>query len=130
NTKIKLPDIPGYMTLKADFHLHTVFSDGHVWPSFRVREAQRDGLDVISLTEHIDYEGYPELLDYNREVGFDIAKASAEKTEVLVISCVEISSIVPPYNKNALFLTNIDKLPYNYMKVTQSTFMMKDPIKK
>ena len=55
----ELPDIPGYLTLKADFHLHTVFSDGHVWPSFRVREAIRDGLDVISLTEHIDYEGFP-----------------------------------------------------------------------
>lgn len=130
NTKIKLPDIPGYMTLKADFHLHTVFSDGHVWPSFRVREAQRDGLDVISLTEHIDYEGYPELLDYNREAGFEIAKARAEKSDVLVIRGVEISPRVPPYHNNALFLTNVDKLPYDYMKDTQSTFVMKDHIKK
>jgi len=42
--------------------MHTVFSDGHVWPSFRVNEAIRDGLDVISLTEHIDYEGFPEVV--------------------------------------------------------------------
>jgi hypothetical protein len=27
-----LPDIPGYQTLKADFHVHTDFSDGSVWP--------------------------------------------------------------------------------------------------
>ena len=23
-----MPDIPGYITVKADFHLHSVFSDG------------------------------------------------------------------------------------------------------
>lgn len=33
--KISIPDIPGYQTLKGDFHMHTVFSDGHVWPTFR-----------------------------------------------------------------------------------------------
>lgn len=130
NTKIQLPDIPGYITLKADFHLHTVFSDGHVWPTFRVREAQRDGLDVISLTEHIDFEGFPESLDYNREAAFEIAKKRAEKTDVLVIRGVEISPRVPPYHNNALFLTNVDKLPYDYMKDTQSTFVMKDKIKR
>lgn len=129
NTKIDLPDIPGYITLKADFHLHTVFSDGHVWPTFRVREAQRDGLDVISLTEHIDYEGFPKLLDYNREAGFAIAQKRAEKTDVLVIRGVEISPRVPPYHNNALFLKDVDKLPYDYMKDTQSTFVMKDNIK-
>lgn len=26
---INLPDIPGYVTLKCDFHMHTVFSDGN-----------------------------------------------------------------------------------------------------
>ncbi len=62
---IRLPDIPGYQTLKCDFHMHTVFSDGHVWPSFRVNEAERDGLDVISLTEHIDFEGYPDEVKRN-----------------------------------------------------------------
>jgi len=53
--KVKLPDISGYQTLKCDFQMHTVFSDGHVWPSFRLYEANRDGLDAISITEHIDY---------------------------------------------------------------------------
>jgi 3',5'-nucleoside bisphosphate phosphatase len=41
---IRLPDIPGYITLKCDFHMHTVFSDGHVWPSFRVNEAERESV--------------------------------------------------------------------------------------
>ncbi|MBJ2175207.1 phosphotransferase [Aureibaculum sp. A20] len=130
NNRLNIPDIPGYMTLKADFHLHTVFSDGHVWPTFRVREAQQNGLDVISLTEHIDYEGFPNELAYNRERAFEIAEAAAENTEVLVVRGVEISPRVPPYHHNALFLKNVDKIPYQYMKDTHNTFIMKDKIER
>ena len=51
-----LPDsIGGYIPLKADLHLHTYFSDGHLSPSARVREAWLDGLDAISVTDHIEY---------------------------------------------------------------------------
>ena len=51
-----LPDsIEGYIPLKADLHLHTYFSDGHLSPSARVREAWLDGLDAISVTDHIEY---------------------------------------------------------------------------
>ncbi len=35
-TSIDIPDIPGYRTLKRNFHLHTVHSDGHVTPDFTV----------------------------------------------------------------------------------------------
>ena len=41
--KIEFPDIPGYKTLKTDFHQHTALSDGNVWPPIRVEEAVRDG---------------------------------------------------------------------------------------
>lgn len=51
---LPVPDLPGFRTLKGDFHLHTVFSDGNVWPSVHVQEAWRDGLDVIALTEHAE----------------------------------------------------------------------------
>ena len=44
---IEFPDVPGYLTLKCDLHMHTVFSDGSVWPNIRVQEALRDGLDAI-----------------------------------------------------------------------------------
>lgn len=126
----ELPDIPGYLTLKADFHLHTVFSDGHVWPSFRVREAIRDGLDVISLTEHIDYEGYPGEIGYNRERGYEIALETARNSDLLVIRGVEISPRVQPYHHNAIFLEDVDAFPYEYMEDTHSTFVMKDDIKR
>ncbi len=46
---INIPDVKGYKTLKCDFHQHTVFSDGQVWPGVRVQEAWREGLDVIAI---------------------------------------------------------------------------------
>ena len=51
--EIDIPDLEGYLTLKCDFHIHTVFSDGTVWPTVRVQEAYKEGLDAISLTEHL-----------------------------------------------------------------------------
>lgn len=53
---IEFPDIPGYMTLKCDFHIQTVFSDGSVWPNLRIHEVVRDGLDAISITDHLEYQ--------------------------------------------------------------------------
>lgn len=123
---VSLPDIPGYKTLKCDFHMHTVFSDGHVWPSFRVNEALRDGLDAISITEHIDFEGFPDEIkrDYNKS--YEIATAAAKNKGLLIIKGVEISPRVPPYHNNALFLTDANILPINYMKSGKKQFVMKD----
>jgi len=55
-TSLDFPNMLGYKILKCDFHQHTVFSDGDVWPSIRVRESLMDNLDAISLTEHIEYQ--------------------------------------------------------------------------
>ena len=52
---VKVGEIPGYVTLKCDFHSHTVFSDGEVWPTFRIREAIEDGIDVVAITDHLEY---------------------------------------------------------------------------
>ena len=50
-----LPQVKGYNIYKADFHIHTVYSDGHVSPKGRVTEAYYDGLDIIAITDHIEY---------------------------------------------------------------------------
>lgn len=126
--KISLPDIPGYVTLKCDFHMHTVFSDGHVWPSFRVNEAVRDGLDAISLTEHIDYEGYPDEVKRNYNRSYEIATESAKNKDLLIIRGAEISPRVPPYHNNALFLQDANIIPSAYMKDWKKKFVMKDTI--
>lgn len=126
--EILIPDLPGFVTLKCDFHMHTVFSDGHVWPTFRVNEAVRDGMDAISLTEHIDYEGFPEVVarDYNKS--YEIAKEAADKKNLIVIRGAEISPRVAPYHNNALFLTDANIIPSEYMKDGKKKFVMKDSI--
>lgn len=50
-----IPNVNGYKVLKSDLHAHTIFSDGSVTPEYRVREAWVDGLDVLAITEHIEY---------------------------------------------------------------------------
>ena len=65
-TPVQLPNPPGWITLKCDFHLHTVFSDGLVWPTVRVEEAWRHGLDAIAITDHIEYQRFREDINTNR----------------------------------------------------------------
>lgn len=122
---IEIPDIEGFYTLKADFHMHTVFSDGHVWPSFRVNEAIRDGLDAIAITEHMDYEGFPDEIvrDYNKS--YEIASKAAQNKGLIVIRGVEISPRVPPYHHNAIFLNDANSFPFDYMENTHQKFIMK-----
>jgi hypothetical protein len=75
---IRFPDIPGYRTLKGDFHQHTVFSDGKVWPNIRVEEGMRDGLDAMSVTEHLEWQPHQDdLPNPNRNRSFEIARQAA-----------------------------------------------------
>ena len=53
--ELVLPQVNGYDVYKADLHTHTVFSDGQVMPLLRVYEAWLDGLDIMAVTEHIEY---------------------------------------------------------------------------
>ena len=52
---IVLPQVNGYNIYTADLHTHTVYSDGRVTPAHRVQEAWLDGIDIIALTDHIEY---------------------------------------------------------------------------
>ena len=65
--EINVPDILGYKTLKCDFHVHTVFSDGDVWPTVRIQEAWMDGLDVIAITDHIEYRPHSQDIDADQK---------------------------------------------------------------
>ena len=53
-TEIILPQVKGYNCYKADFHIHTSYSDGQVNPAGRVSEAWLDGLDIIAITDHYE----------------------------------------------------------------------------
>lgn len=105
-----LPDIPGFFTLNGDFHMHTIFSDGSVWPADRVKEAWRDGLDVIAITDHVEYSPHKDdvVNDLNRP--YDIAKPVADKFGIILIRAAEITRKMPPGHFNAYFLTDPNAL--------------------
>jgi hypothetical protein len=108
--EINIPDIPGYITLKCDFHMHTVFSDGLVWPTVRVTEAWRDGLDAISITDHIEYLPHRNDITVNFNRGYDLALPVANKYGIILIKGAEITRPMPPGHLNALFLKDISLL--------------------
>ena len=47
--KIVIPDTKDYLVLTGDMHIHTVFSDGTVWPTTRVDEAAAEDSFVLSF---------------------------------------------------------------------------------
>ncbi|RPI21221.1 MAG: histidinol-phosphatase [Acidobacteria bacterium] len=101
---IHLPDILGYQTLKCDFHIHTVFSDGGVWPTIRAEEAWREGLDAIAITDHIEYQPHKDDIPTNHSRSFEIAKGTGDTLALTVIRGSEVTRKMPPGHINAIFL--------------------------
>jgi hypothetical protein len=109
--KIEFPDIDGYKTLISDFHQHTVFSDGSVWPNIRIQEALRDGLDVISLTEHLEYQPHADDIPHkDRNRAYQIALEEAKNHNLIVVNGSEITRSMPPGHSNAIFIKDANKL--------------------
>ena len=108
---IEFPDIPGYVTLKCDLHMHSVFSDGSVWPAVRVREAVMDGLDAICVTDHLEYQPKQKDIPHpDRNRSYDLALEAARGTDLLVIPGAEITRSMPPGHFNALFIKDANQL--------------------
>ncbi len=115
--EVKIPDIPGYKTLKCDFHMHTIFSDGQVWPTVRIEEAWREGLDAIAITDHIEYK--PHNKDVRPDAGraYDIAKPAADEKGIVLIRGAEITKKMPPGHFNAIFIKDTKPLDNNDWRV-------------
>ena len=117
---LPVPDLPGLKTLKGDFHLHTVFSDGNVWPTVHVQEAWRDGLDVIALTEHAEYTPHAADVKVDIARSFVVAKPLADQLGLILVPGVEITKpdplkaprVLPEGSAhfNALFVTDANAL--------------------
>jgi predicted metal-dependent phosphoesterase TrpH len=99
---LPVPNLPGFQTLKCDFHMHTVFSDGEVWPETRVREAFRDGLDAIAITDHDDYHPHRETVSVDLMQPHRLAVGPAAELGILLVPGVEITK--GDIHVNALFL--------------------------
>ncbi len=109
-TEINIPDIPGYLTLKCDFHMHTVFSDGDVWPTVRVQEAWLEGLDAISITDHLEYLPHSQDIKADHNRSYEIAKPMADRLGIVLVQAAEITRKMPPGHLNALFIENANLL--------------------
>ena len=108
---LKFPDIAGYKTMKCDLHQHTVFSDGQVWPNIRVEEALKDGLDAISLTEHLEYQPHKDDISHpDRNRSYEIALKEAMNHNLIIIRGSEITRRMPPGHSNAIFIEDANKL--------------------
>ena len=92
-TEIVLPQVNGYNIYKADLHTHSAFSDGSVLPEYRVKEAWVDGLDVMAVTEHIEYRRQEsKMLEYLQDYAkkgeeidnWDIINKPADKKGIRV----------------------------------------------
>ncbi len=105
---LPVPDIPGYNTLKCDFHMHTVFSDGEVWPTTRIMEAWRDGLDAISITDHSDYNPHNEDVKSDPARAYELARPVAEGLGIILIPGIEVAE--NDIHCNALFITDSNSL--------------------
>lgn len=109
-TEIKIPGFDGYCTLKCDFHIHTVFSDGSVWPSVRSQEAWMEGLDAIAITDHIEYRPHKEIVVADHNESYNIAKKEGDYYGLIVIKGTEITRSKPLGHLNALFITDANAM--------------------
>lgn len=97
-----MPKVGEFHVLKADLHMHTVFSDGQVWPTVRVTEAWREDLDVMSITDHDDYRPYEKDVSADLARPYEIARPMAEALGILIVPGVEITK--GDIHFNALFI--------------------------
>lgn len=108
---IEFPDTADYQTLVLDLHTHSVFSDGHVWPTVRVSEALSDGLHAMAIMEHLEFQ--PHLADIpnpDRNRAFEEARRAASGHPLIVIPGVEITRVDAPGHINAVFVQDANPL--------------------
>lgn len=130
--EIRIPDIEGYKTLIGDFHIHTLFSDGDVWPTGRVEEAYREGLDVIAITDHVEtgYKDFREDIPVKYNRAYELVLPRARELGILLIRAAEITREMPPGHFNALFirdekpLTEKDPFKAIELAVRQGAFII------
>lgn len=108
--EIQFPDILGYKTITADLHTHTVFSDGNVWPTVRIDEAWREGLDAICVTDHIEYQPHKQDIPTNHNRPYDLVAPMGRYKNLLVPRGAEITRDTPPGHFNAIFVEDIDAI--------------------
>ena len=125
---INFPNTEKYKVIVADLHTHSVFSDGAVWPNVRVEEAVRDGIDLLAITEHLEYQPHIDDIPHpDRNRSFDIAEDIAKNKDLTVINGAEITRMFPPGHINAIFIEDANKLIYlDEAKISRAKEILKE----
>lgn len=101
--QIIIPNVGAYQVLKCDFHMHTVFSDGQVWPTIRNQEVWEEGLDAYAITDHIEYTPHKDDVIVNHNRGYELVKESAAKNNLILLKGNELTRDTPPGHFNAIY---------------------------
>jgi len=86
--------------------MHTVFSDGSVWPTARIDEALRDGLDAIAITDHLEYTPKKDYIPLDFNAAWKIGEPYAKERNMILVHGTEITRDMPPGHFNALFISD------------------------
>lgn len=121
-TEIILPKIKGFNCYKADFHMHTIYSDGDVTPRERVREAWYDGLDIIAITDHLEIRTYEKFmlkaLEPYSKSGEPFVYANAGAGNKKDKSAPMLSNLNAAYDE-AVYFANREELPITIIRGTE-----------
>lgn len=104
----------GDQVLAVDTHIHTVFSDGVVWPIVRVWEAEQDHLAAYAFTDHLEHHPYsPDIAtdDHNRPYAIAAKEAARVAARGQPVLGAEITRNAPWGHFNAVFLKDANALP-------------------
>ena len=92
--EIVFPRVRGLQVIKADLHIHTIYSDGQVLPETRVWEAWRDGLDLLVITDHPEYLEL--ALPQERDRAYGRALPLARALGLLLVRGAELTTLSGP----------------------------------
>ena len=112
--EMALPQVNGFTVLRCDFHTHTVFSDGLVWPTYRVGEAWIQGLDVLAITDHIEYRPFKEYVGGDFNASYELALPAAREYGIMLIRGTEVTrkqGVIGHFN--ALFIQDANAIEHS-----------------
>jgi hypothetical protein len=81
-----------------------------VWPTNRVAEAYLDGLDAISITDHIEYTPKKDYIPIDYNAAWKISQGPAREGNLILVHGAEITRSMPPGHLNALFISDASTL--------------------
>lgn len=83
--------------LRCDFHIHTLYSDGHSSPAEMVIRARQLGLDVAVITDHNHYEGSIEAVAERDRLGLNLITMPGEEVSAPDWHILSINADAPIY---------------------------------